>query len=69
MLTRCTLALLLVLPAAADDKKVAMVLAVKGTVTVQTKAGEKRPARLMDLLSLLCAPNSVGHARQFSRLR
>ncbi len=42
--------LLALLPCAAGDQKVAMVLAVKGTVTVQSAAGTSRPARPMALL-------------------
>ncbi len=41
---------LLVLPAA-PDKKIAMVLVVKGTATVQIADSHPRPARVMDLLA------------------
>ncbi len=41
---------------------VAAGMVITNTVTATTSSGAQSP-------SLLCAPNSVGHARQFSRLR
>lgn len=49
MLTGIAAALLVLFPAAAE-KKVAMILAVKGTVTLEAKDGTSRPAKVMDLL-------------------
>lgn len=49
MFTSMVAVLLLLLPAAAD-KKVAMVLSIKGPVTLQTREGAQRPARVMDML-------------------
>jgi hypothetical protein len=41
---------LLVLPTTAADKKVAMVLSLKGAIVIEASDGAKRPAKVMDML-------------------